>query len=173
MRFRLNYLISICLLVFATGSMASQLPKGIIDVKPVKVSGFTVRDIDGKSYTFNTSSTKWRFIHFWATWCGPCRREIPQIEKLVKSPLARKLDIVILNTGESEDTIFEFTAEFAPGLHTYMDADGLITEAWSPRGLPATYLVNPDGEVIYQALGGMPWMEPAYYQFLENLAKQK
>jgi hypothetical protein len=52
-----------------------------------------------------------------------------------------------------------------------MDTDGLVTEAWQPRGLPATYLVDPEGRIRYQALGGREWEKPVYVDFLRGLAR--
>ncbi len=53
-----------------------------------------------------------------------------------------------------------------------LDLDGQVTEAWQPRGLPATYLVDPDGQIRYHALGGRPWDQPDYLEFLRGLLKQ-
>ncbi len=146
-----------------------KLPKGMIETKTQAAPLFTVKDIDGNSFTLKDVKGQWVFLHFWATWCGPCRKEIPEIQRLTKTDISKKLKIVLVNTGENEDTIFTFLSEFAPDLKTYMDSDGLITESYSPRGLPATYLINPQGKILYQALGGMHWTQPAYYQFLQSL----
>ena len=56
-------------------------------------------------------------------------------------------------------------------MSSLMDSDGQATEAWEPRRLPATYLVDPQGLIRYQALGGLPWDQPAYLQFLERLPR--
>ena len=53
-----------------------------------------------------------------------------------------------------------------------MDSDGQVTEAWQPRGLPATYLVDPQGNIRYQALGGRPWDQEEYLGFLRKLSRQ-
>jgi len=50
-----------------------------------------------------------------------------------------------------------------------MDVDGQVTEAWKPRGLPTTFLINPQGEVKYQAIGGREWNKPEYVNFLKQL----
>ena len=50
-----------------------------------------------------------------------------------------------------------------------MDADGQITEVWKPRGLPTTFLINPKGEIKYQAIGGREWDNPVYIQFIRTL----
>ena len=81
--------------------------------------------------------------------------------------------MLLVNTAEDEDTVFTFLAGVAPELHTLLDKDGLATEAWGPRGLPATYLVDPQGRVRYQALGGRPWDEPDYMNFLKALGSAR
>ena len=80
-----------------------------------------------------------------------------------------RLELVLINTAEDEDTIFSFLAAVAPDLQTLLDTDGLATEDWQPRGLPATYLVDPQGRLRYQALGGRPWDTDVYVQFLRRL----
>jgi hypothetical protein len=78
----------------------------------------------------------------------------------------------VINTAESEDTVFTFLAAVAPDLVPLMDSDGLVTERWQPRGLPATYLVDPEGRLRYVALGGRPWDTPPYLDFLKRLVGQ-
>lgn len=56
-------------------------------------------------------------------------------------------------------------------LVTLLDSDGLVTEAWQPRGLPATFLVDPGGTIRYQALGGREWEKPVYVDFLRGLSE--
>ena len=79
------------------------------------------------------------------------------------------LVFAIVNTAESEDTIFNFLGVIAPDIASLMDKDGVATEAWKPRGLPSTYLVDPKGIIRYQALGGRPWDEKEYLVFLQSL----
>jgi len=168
---RIRLILLLCLV--STAGLAKDItpPKGFLKLDQRSAPHFTLKDIDGVSYTYANSSGKWAFIHFWASWCGPCRKEIPELERLIKTDIAKKIDIIIINTGENEDTIFGFLSEFAPDLHTVMDSDGLITEKYSPRGLPTTYLVSPEGKMIYLALGGIHWTEPLYYNFLQKLVK--
>ena len=175
MRIRLTIMLVLCLVV--AGSHAAnpslEVPKGFIVLTQRDAPHFTLMDIDGVRFNYNNSSNKWRFVHFWASWCGPCRKEIPALEKLAKSDLATQMDMYIINTGEDEDTIFRFLGEYAPGLHTLMDVDGEVTEKYAPRGLPTTFLVNPQGKMVYLALGGVRWMDAPYYNFLKALVKTR
>lgn len=81
----------------------------------------------------------------------------------------QKLAFVIINTAETADTVFTFLGGVAPELNSLLDRDGLVTEQWQPRGLPATYLVDPNGTIRYQALGGRPWIKPQYLDFLQQM----
>ena len=75
----------------------------------------------------------------------------------------------MVNTAEDEDTIFEFLAATNIDLNSLMDVDGQVTEVWKPRGLPTTFLIDPDGKVKYQAIGGREWDKPEYVDFLKAL----
>ncbi len=79
------------------------------------------------------------------------------------------LTIVLINTAENEDTIFSFLGETGTELNSLMDRDGLVTEAWQPRGLPTTFLVDPNGDVRFQAIGGREWDKDKYVGFLRTL----
>jgi len=151
-----------------SGSAAALAPpKGVIPqdghpAPPIKLS-----DLDGNVGDLNRMQGKWVFVHFWASWCGPCRRELPRLQALPQHLDPQHFAMLLVNTAEDEDTVFTFLAGVAPDLQTLLDRDGLATEAWGPRGLPATYLLDPDGRVRYQALGGRPWDEPNYLNFLK------
>ncbi len=170
-----SLMISLLLLaVSSSGFAASQvLPKGILPVTDRVAPPLVLADIDGGKFSLVEQKGKWVFVHFWASWCGPCRREIPAIQRLLETSKNKSLVFAIINTAESEDTIFNFLGVMAPDIVPLMDRDGLVTEAWKPRGLPSTYLVDPAGVIRYQALGGRPWDELEYMRFLDSLVVGK
>ena len=162
------------LAVSNSGYAASQvLPKGILPVVNRVAPPLVLTDIDGGKFSLVEQKGKWVFVHFWASWCGPCRREIPAIQRLLETNKNKALVFSIINTAESEDTIFSFLGVIAPDIVPLMDKDGLVTEAWKPRGLPSTYLVDPMGVIRYQALGGRSWDEPEYMEFLNGLVAER
>jgi len=81
------------------------------------------------------------------------------------------LEVVLINTAETEDTVFSFLGMVAPDLIPLMDTDGLTTQQWQPRGLPSTFLIDPDGNRRYLALGGRTWDSNEFLSFLEHLVK--
>lgn len=162
---------SLLLTLFAATPAPGQekLPPGIRIHATGPAPDFELPDIDGATTRLSGLRGQWVFLHFWASWCGPCRKEMPAIQRLSERVDAGRLRILLVNTAEDEDTIFSFLAGAAPDLESLMDADGEVTETWKPRGLPATYLIDPAGQVRYQALGGRPWDEPPWLEFVESL----
>lgn len=166
----LHSLLALILLATISSPLpAGELPRGLITLDNSLADNFQISDYDGKHYDLMQSRGKWVFVHFWASWCGPCRKEMPIVYKLEKQLADKPIDFVLINTAEDEDTIFAFLGSVAPDLHSYMDKDGDITEAWSPRGLPTTFFIDPQGRKRYLALGGRPWDKEEYQRFLQFL----
>ena len=151
----------------------SQLPRGIITVDGKDAPELVLKDVNGEIWDLTKSRGKWVFVHFWASWCGPCRKEMPTIQAIASEFKDSGLSIVLVNTSEDEDTIFDFLSTVAPDMNTLLDSDGKVTERWQPRGLPSTYFVDPEGKLRYIALGGRPWDKGEYLGFLKGLIKQK
>jgi len=158
---------------FAEAINASDIkvPFGIRNYDIGTAQNFTLNDVDGEKFELNSSKGHWVFLHFWASWCGPCREEMPALQKMADVLQNEKFQIVMINTAEDEDTIFTFLSAIDVELNSLMDVDGLVTEVWKPRGLPTTFLINPKGEVKYQAIGGREWDKPEYINFIKQLLK--
>ena len=170
------HLLSIILFFFTliSLSLAAEsiiLPNGILELTPYPAPETTLDDLDGEAYILKQDKGAWVFVHFWASWCGPCREEMPAVQNMISTLQAEGLKIAMINTAEDEDTVFSFLSAYAPDIRPLMDRDGQVTEKWQPRGLPATYLVDPYGQVRYQALGGRTWDSPPYMAFLRSLMK--
>ena len=146
-----------------------QLPAGIITLEGKNAPPLQLKNMDGEPFDLVKSKGHWVFVHFWASWCGPCRKEMPTIQTMATQLPADKLEIVLINTAESDDTVFSFIGIVAPDLTPLMDYDGSVTEVWQPRGLPSTYLVDPQGKLRYLALGGRPWDKSEYVQFINKV----
>jgi thiol-disulfide isomerase/thioredoxin len=144
-------------------------PKGIRHYEIGPAPGFTLVDIDGDRFTLDTFKGRWVFLHFWASWCGPCREEMPTIQRMSEGFSDDEFAVLLVNTAEDEDTIFSFLAEIDTDLKSLMDADGQVTEKFRPRGLPTTILIDPQGLVQYQAIGGREWHQAQYTDFLQAL----
>ena len=165
-------LVITCLIVslqFISIGHANELPRGIIQLDGGIAENFTIEDSDGNTYELDQSKGRWVFLHFWASWCGPCRKEMPIIHQLETQFKDQPIDIVLINVAEDEDTIFSFLGTVASDLQSYMDKDGELAEIYAPRGLPTTFFIDPAGKKRYLALGGRHWTKPQYQAFLKSL----
>lgn len=151
-------------------AVESQPVKGIRNYDIGLAPNFKLHDIDGETFTLKDYRGRWVFLHFWASWCGPCRKEMPTIEKLINVIDENKLKIVMINTAEDDDTIFTFLGSLNIEAISLMDEDGVITDKYKPRGLPTTFLIDPEGYLRYQAIGGREWDKKEYLDFIQQIS---
>lgn len=164
-----HWLIAVALWVSCSSIYAAEAPPGMIQLDGRPAPALKLSDMDGKSLDLAQQRGHWALVHFWATWCGPCRREMPTLAQLIKAMPAERLNVYLVNTAESEDDVFTFLASVSPELGSYLDRDGKVTERWQPRGLPASFLVDPQGRLRYLVLGGRDWVSAPYLKFLKEL----
>lgn len=160
-------LLGLSLLV--TGAVAGGLPAGLLALDGRTAPALRLADPDGKVTDLAELRGSWVMVHFWAGWCTPCRRELPALERVAAELVPTTFRLVMVNTAETEDEVFAFLGSVAPGLTTLLDRDGRVTERWQPRGLPSSFLVDPQGRLRYVALGGRPWDTAPYVAFLRSL----
>lgn len=79
--------------------------------------------------------------------------------------------MLAINVGEDEDTIFQFTASYPVTFPLLLDQDSEVVGPWGVRGLPTTYVVDPKGRVVYRAIGGREWDDPALLDKVRALRK--
>ena len=165
-----NIILSSLILLFSANTFvfAETLPKGIIRIDAREAPALILNDMDGNPFDLSKLKGHWVFVHFWASWCGPCRKEMPTIQATLREYKDSRLKFAIVNTAETEDAVFSFLGSAAPDIVPLMDTDGLVTERWQPRGLPSTFFVDPEGKLRYQALGGRAWNKGVYKKFLNQ-----
>ena len=118
-------------------------------------------DLDGQRHTLAQHRGKVLIVNFWATWCPPCREEMPSMERAWQ--VVKDDDIVLLaiNVGESEDEVWAFTSNYPVTFPLLLDRGGEVIKRWQVQGLPTTYVVDPEGRLAYRAIGGRAWDDPA------------
>lgn len=124
---------------------------------------------DGKEVSVADLRGKVLFINRWATWCGPCVAEMPSIQALYES-LKDSEVVFLLITEEKSADVKTFLKQKGWSLPVYLASDGIPPILRGrPDGIPATFVVNRKGEVVFQHVGGEDWNTPAARQFLKSI----
>ena len=155
----LKAFIFLCLLAVAGILQADQtltpLPEDAV------ATDFALQDTEGNLHRLSDYRGKPVIINFWATWCPPCREEIPSMNRAWQALEQEGIAMLAINMGEDEDTIFIFTADYPADFPILLDRSGEVTEQWPVKGLPTTFIVGPDGRLAYRAIGSREWDDPA------------
>jgi len=166
-------LLLIAPLGFQTGQ-AGALSSHIRPVeKPFPAHPFKLRDLDDKWVTLADMKGKTVIINFWATWCPPCRRELPSMQRTYAKYKDRGLVILGINVGESWYTIAPFLSPFNIQFPILLDTDSSVMNTWKAVGLPTSYVINKEGVVTHRITGGRDWDDPVFRQDLENILAGK
>jgi len=159
-------------LLFSPVSWAQKPGRGLTELpKRPPAPEFALRDIDGKLHRLSDYRGQVVIVNFWATWCPPCRAEMPSMQRAWEQLHKEGIVLLGIDVGEDEDAIFQFTANYPVEFPLLMDLDSQVIGLWPVKGLPTTYLVDPQGRLAYRAVGGREWDDPALLAQIRALQK--
>jgi len=146
-----------------------QLPKAR---KPAP--DFSLPKLGGGRTSLSEARGKLVLLHFWATWCVPCRHEMPLLHHMEQGLDAAKFRMICINVdrGDSDD-VRKFIDTVSPQFHTLLDPEGSVRNRYAVRGLPTTYLIGSDGKIIGRIVGERDWSTGAAHAMLAALLKQE
>ncbi len=132
------------------------------ELKPVKgaiIAGdFVARDLSGRAVKFAELRGRVILLNFWATWCPPCRKEMPSMERLHQRYKERGLVVLAVSQDQAGSReVKAFADELKLSFPVWHDRDGLVGRQYSIPGVPTSYLIARDGRVAYRALGEYDW----------------
>jgi thiol-disulfide isomerase/thioredoxin len=120
-----------------------------------------LEDLAGKQHDLAAYRGKVVLVNFWATWCEPCREEMPSIDRLRNSLKGKPFEVLAVNLAEPLSRIEKFSATMPLGFPLLRDRDGAAGKAWKAKLLPASYLIGRDGRIRYVAYGELDWSSDA------------
>jgi len=132
---------------------------------------FSLVDLEGRIHRLRDYRGRVLIVNFWATWCPPCRKEMPSLDRARERLRDAGVEILAINVGEDEETVFTFTGSYPVRFPLLFDADGKVTERWPVMGLPTTFVVGPEGRLIYRAVGAREWDSPKLMDAVRQLAE--
>ncbi len=167
--------IALFLLVAVSVAGAADLPPLGHEMNPISpplaAPDFKLPDMDGESHALSDFRGKVVMLNFWATWCPPCRREMPSMQRLYEKYSERGLVVVAVNQFEDPDLVFEFTGRLSlePTFPILFDRESRVSEQYKVKGLPTTYLLDKQGRIRYRAIGGREFDHPEVEALIEGL----
>ena len=132
--------------VFTTSETSAAFSKG------GPAPDFTAKTIDGREITLSKLKGKVVVINFWATWCPPCRAEMPLFNRIYKEYMDKGFEIIAVSTDSSQRQVKKFIKEFGLQFPIVMDNQNLASK-YNVSGLPTSFLIDRDGNIIKVRLG--------------------
>ena len=138
-------------------------------------SDFKLRDLGGHEVSLSSMRGKVVFLNLWATWCEPCRREMPSIEKLYEK-LGKDKSFVILAVSEDSDgskAVAPYVKQSGYKFEVLLDPRNDVGEAYNVSGIPETFVIDRDGRIVAHHLGPYDWANPDIRDALQELINSK
>ena len=142
--------------------------------KAVPAPDFTLEDMDEENHSFSDLRGKVVLLNFWATWCPPCRREMPSMERLHQKLDGDDFVVIAVNQMEDGDHVFAYIGqlEVDPTFTILFDKDSKVSNSYSVKGLPTTYLIDKQGNIRFRAIGGREFDHPEVEKQIMELMQE-
>jgi len=142
-----------------SGGSVDELLKSIGLNKPAmqRAPDFNLRDANGGTSSLSAYRGSLVLLNFWATWCGPCREEMPSMDQLSRNFGGQGLVVVAVNQRENAALINKFMKTHSLNFATPMDTDGRVAASYRVYGIPVTYLIDGNGQAIGMKSGPRDW----------------
>jgi len=130
---------------------------------------FNLPLLEGGRVTLSSLRGKVVFLNFWATWCPPCRGEMPSMENLYQRFRDDGLELLGVDIQEAPGEVQEFMEEFGLSFPAALDRNGRISNDYGIEAIPTTFIIDREGNIILKAVGGRNWHTPALLAAFEIL----
>lgn len=139
---------------------------------PFASPDFQVTSLSGGQKARSSMKGKVVLLNFWATWCPPCKEEIPSIESLSKTMKGQAFEVFAVNLGDDAATVKSFVTERKLSFPIYLDTKSKLASSFASQGIPTTYLLDKDGKFIAGVVGSFDYSKPEFVAFLKELAQR-
>ncbi|MBI3077481.1 MAG: TlpA family protein disulfide reductase [Deltaproteobacteria bacterium] len=157
-----------------TGSTHLFKALGVEPIKPgTPAPAFTLRTPEGQKLSLADYRGKVVFLNFWATWCVPCRLEMPTMEKLHQTYQGRGLVVLAVDIQENPKKVKAFISELKLTFPAVIDATGDVVEAYKIFAVPTTILISRQGEMLGRVTGYRDWSTKEARELLDQLLNAK
>ena len=135
----------------------------------IDIIDFSLPSLDGTEITLSGLRGKVVFLNFWATWCPPCRDEMPSMEALYQRLKDKGLEILAVNIREPRNEVSAFMNQYNLSFPAVLDSSGSIGSMYSPHSIPTTYIIDKRSLVVSRLVGSIDWYTPEIIAAFEAL----
>ncbi len=164
-----------CALILAASGCSKKQQPVAVNAKPVENSpapAVTVVSLQDTQLTLDSLKGKVVLLNFWATWCPPCREEIPSLMKLNAAMAGKPFQMLCISVDEGgKKAVHDFFRNTGFSLPAYLDPSGQAPTAYGITGVPETFIIDKNGVIVKKVVGGMDWNSPEVISFLEGLMR--
>lgn len=154
--------IAVVVIIAVVAIVLSQRQKYEPVVAGVDALEFTLPDLDGYSHSLSEYRGKVVFLNFWATWCEPCKDEMPSMQALYEKLQGQPFEIVAVSVdSDSAAKVKDFITSYGITFPVLHDRKGKIKEAYKTTGVPETFIVDQNGVVAEKIWGPKDWSNPS------------
>jgi thiol-disulfide isomerase/thioredoxin len=129
---------------------------------------FAVQDLAGKQVKLSDFRGKVVFLNFWATWCPPCRAEMPSMQRVYEK-YKDKIAFMAVDMQEKKDKVAPFVQKEGYTFPIYLDERGAAAMMYGIQSIPTTFIVDKQGNIAAAAIGAREWDTPAVYAVIDAL----
>jgi len=134
---------------------------------------FAVKDLGGNEVKLSSLKGNVVMINFWATWCPPCREEIPSMMKLNKSMEGKPFRMLAVSIDEGgKADVEKYFKSSGNSLPACLDSDGDISKSYGITGVPETFIVDKSGTIRKKIVGGMDWGSAEVVSYMNELMQK-
>ncbi|MCG7871228.1 MAG: TlpA family protein disulfide reductase [Candidatus Thiodiazotropha lotti] len=138
-------------------------------VAPIPALPFRLPNLDGEYKQLRDYRGQVVLVNFWASWCTPCRAELPSMNRAWDRLKSSGMAMLAINLGENREAVSAFLRDYPIDFEVLMDERGRISQRWRVKALPTTLVLNKRGLIIYQVVGEREWDQPALIELIESL----
>lgn len=133
--------------------------------------GFRLPTLDGQTIVLSDYRGKVVFLNFWATWCPPCREEMPSMQRLHQRFAQRPFVMIAVNEDTSAEPVRRFLSELGLTFAVALDPQGTLPARYGVTGYPETFLIDHAGLVVRHVIGPLEWDDPSVVAYIEELVR--
>ena len=158
-----------CFLTFFNGAAQSEQTQLLTPTQSRPAPEFSALDLQGQTHTLAGYQGRVLIVNFWATWCPPCIKEMPSLQRAWEQLRDDGIQVLGFSMGDSPADIERFLKITPVEFPLLLDENMEQGQLWSLKGLPTTFVVDSTGQIVYTVLGDREWDEPAIIEQIRNL----